>query len=38
MEGEMDGWRDDEWMEGEMEGLMEGEREEVGDINRWNER
>lgn len=26
MEGEMDGWRDDEWMEGEMEGLMEEER------------
>jgi len=38
MEGEMDGGRDDEWIEGQMERLREGEREEVGEINRWNER
>lgn len=34
----MDGGRDDEWIEGQMERLREGEREEVGEINRWNER
>ena len=31
MEGEMDGWRDDEWIEGQMEGLREGGGRELQD-------